>query len=199
MQINFKKTTTFVVSSIIIIIKITKLSTSVFIRGKIDVYVVCESLPVALLKCGAELSPRPDFVGVREPLALRPLVHFVQRLLPLHGRHQLLHQLPAHVALAHVAFTIHVGVHADLRTPDLNGGVDLVEWQAENEQNSFWWRPPMMIDIFGFHWGDYVSRTVLPDTVDSFQPKSCSKTTRMLKNRSKYIIPICNVILTVEQ
>lgn len=82
--------------------------------------IICEGLPVALLKYGAELLSRADLVGVRELLALRPLVDLVQSLLPLHRRHQLLHQLPAHVALAHVPLSIHVGVHVDLGTADLN-------------------------------------------------------------------------------
>lgn len=81
--------------------------------------VICESLPVALLKRGAELSPWSHLIGVRELRALHPLVNLVQSLLPFHGRHQLLHQLPAHVALVHVALPIHVGVHIDLRAADL--------------------------------------------------------------------------------
>lgn len=81
--------------------------------------VACEGLPVALLQRGAELLSRSDLVGVRELLALHPLVDLVQGLLPLHGRHQLLHQLPAHVALVHVALPVHVGVHTDLRAADL--------------------------------------------------------------------------------
>lgn len=84
--------------------------------------IIREGLPVTLLKHGSELLPRADLVGVRELLALRPLVDLVESLLPLHGRHQLLHQLPAHVALVHVALAIHVGVDVDLGTTDLSGG-----------------------------------------------------------------------------
>lgn len=53
--------------------------------------IIREGLPVTLLKRGAQLLSRADLVGVRESLALRPLVDLVQSLLPLHGRHQLLH------------------------------------------------------------------------------------------------------------
>lgn len=81
--------------------------------------VICESLPVALLKRGAELSPWSHLICVWELLALHPLVNLVQSLLPFHGQHQLLHQLPAHVALIHVALPVHVGVHIDLRAADL--------------------------------------------------------------------------------
>lgn len=83
--------------------------------------IVYKGLPVTLLKRGAELLSRADLVGVRELVSLPPLVDLVQTLLPLHGRHQLLHQLPAHVALVHVALAVHVGVHVDLRTADLDG------------------------------------------------------------------------------
>lgn len=88
--------------------------------------IIFEGLPVTLLKRGTELLSRADLVGLRELLSLRPLVDLVQSLLPLHRRHQLLHQLPAHVALVHVAFAVHVGVHVDLRTTDLNGREILV-------------------------------------------------------------------------
>lgn len=81
--------------------------------------VVCEGLPVALLKRRAELLPWSHLVGVRELCALHPLVDLMQSLLPFHRRHQLLHELLAHVAVAHVALPIHIGVHTDLRPADL--------------------------------------------------------------------------------
>lgn len=89
--------------------------------GDIHMFIIHEGLPVTLLQRGSELLPRADLVGVRELLPTRPLVHLVQRLLPLHRRHQLLHQLPADVALVHVALSIHVGVNTDLGTADLSG------------------------------------------------------------------------------
>lgn len=88
--------------------------------------ITCEGLPVTLLKCGAELLSRTDLVGVRERLARCPLVDLMQSLLPLHRRHQLLHQLPPHLALIHIPFSIHVGVHVDFWTADLNRGQILV-------------------------------------------------------------------------
>lgn len=93
----------------------------VFVSGDFHVRIIFEGLPVTFLKCGTELLSRADLVGVRELLSLRPLVDLVEGLLPLHRRHHLLHQLPAHVALVHVALAVHVGVHVDLRTTDLNG------------------------------------------------------------------------------
>lgn len=95
-------------------------SSVVVVSGDFHVCVVGEGLPVALLKRGAQLLPRANLVGVREALPLRPLVDLVQRLLPLHGRRQLLRQLPPHVALAHVALSVHVGVDVDLGTTDLH-------------------------------------------------------------------------------
>lgn len=79
-----------------------------------------EGLPVAPLKHDAQLLSRADLVGVGEILSLHPLVDLVHGLLPLHGRHQLLHQLSAHVSLVHVALAVNVGVHVDVRTPHLS-------------------------------------------------------------------------------
>lgn len=90
------------------------LERSLLVRNDVHVNVGLESLPVAFLKRGAQLLPGPHLVGVRKALPLRPLVHLVQRLLPFDGRHHLPRQLPADVALAHVAFAVHVGVDADL-------------------------------------------------------------------------------------
>lgn len=89
--------------------------------GDLHMCIICKGLPVALLKNGSELLPGAHLEGMRELLSLHPLVDLVQSLLPLHGRHQLLHQLPAHVFLGHVAFAVHVGVHFDLRDTDLTG------------------------------------------------------------------------------
>lgn len=96
------------------------LSVLLLISGDIHMCVRCERLPVTLLKHGTELLSRADLIGVRELGSLSPLVDLVQSLLPLHRRHQLLHQLPAHVARVHVALAVHIGVHVDLGTPDLN-------------------------------------------------------------------------------
>lgn len=116
---------------------------SVFICGYFHMGVCFVSLPVALLQRGTQLPSRSDFVGVREILSLRPLVDLVESLLPFHGRHQLLNQLSAHVALVHVAFAIHVGVDADLGTSHLDGKVtgckshmDLVLSGLKNEVNT---------------------------------------------------------------
>lgn len=94
---------------------------SVFRIRDFHVFISGEGLLVALLKRGAELPPRPDLEGAGELLSLRPLVDLVQGLLPLHRRHQLLHQLVAHVLLVHVALSIDVRVHVDLRPTDLRG------------------------------------------------------------------------------
>lgn len=94
-------------------------ASSIFASGGVHMGVICEGLPVALLKHGTKLLSWSDLVGVRELLALHPLVDLVQSLLPFHGRHQLLPQLLAHVAVAHVALPVHVGVHTDLRPADL--------------------------------------------------------------------------------
>lgn len=91
--------------------------------GDVDLRVRREGLPVAPLERGAELLPRTDLVRVRELRPLRPLEDLVQSLFPLHRRHQLLHQLPAHVALVHVALAVHVGVHVDLGATHLNNAV----------------------------------------------------------------------------
>lgn len=80
-----------------------------------------ECLPVAFLQRGAELLSGSHLVGVWKTLPLRPLVDLVQSLLPFDGRHHLLRQLPADVALAHVAFAVHVGVDSDLRASHLKG------------------------------------------------------------------------------
>lgn len=93
---------------------------SVFVSGDFHMCVRFEGLPVTLLKCGAELLSGADLVGVGELPSLCPLIDLVQSLLPLHRRHQLLHQLPAYVALIHVAFAVHVGVHVDLGATDLS-------------------------------------------------------------------------------
>lgn len=105
------------------------------------VRLVC--LPVALLKRGAQLPSGSDLVGVWEMLSLCPLVDLVQGLLPFHGWHQLLNQLPAHVALVHVTFSIYVGVDADLRTSYLDGKgtnrksqMELVVRRLKNDLNT---------------------------------------------------------------
>lgn len=89
--------------------------------GDLHMCIICKGLPVALMQSGSELLPGAHLEGLRELLSLQPLVDLVQSLLPLHRRHQLLYQLPAHVFLVHVAFAVHVGVHSDLRGTDLTG------------------------------------------------------------------------------
>lgn len=92
----------------------------VLISGDFHTFVRIKGLPVAPLKRSAELLSRADLVGVREPLPLHPLEDLMQSLLPLHRRHQLLHQLFAQVVFVHVALAVHIGVHVDLRTTNLN-------------------------------------------------------------------------------
>lgn len=87
---------------------------SVIVGGDVHVCVALVGLHVALLQRGPQLLPGAHLVGVGEALTLGPLEHLVEGLLPLHWRHQLLGQLPAHVALMHVALGVHVGVHIDL-------------------------------------------------------------------------------------
>lgn len=70
---------------------------------------------------------------MRELLSLRSLEDLMQSLLPLHGRHQLLHQLSAHVAFVHVALSVHIGVHVDLRATNLYEGE--VKWSVGNESS----------------------------------------------------------------
>lgn len=94
--------------------------------------VCCEGLPVTPLKRSTELLSGSDLIGAGELLSLRPLVDLVQSLLPLHRQHQLLHKLSAHVALVHVAFPIHVGVHVNLRTLHLNGREISVQMEVCN-------------------------------------------------------------------
>lgn len=95
-------------------------------------HIVRIGLPVTLLERGAKLLSRSDLVRVREPLALCPLIHLVQRLLPFHGRRQLLHQLSPNVALVHVPLSVHVGVHINLGPADLYKEIEV---QCFSEQN----------------------------------------------------------------
>ena len=88
-------------------------------RGDFHRCVRSVGLHVTLVQRGTELLPRAELVGVGELVPLRPPVYLVQGLLPLHRRHQLRHQLPPHVARVHVALAVHVGVHVDLWTTDL--------------------------------------------------------------------------------